>query len=68
MSISDVSLALWLIFRTHDVANGAAIQDYLQQLSGQRTVPNIFIKGQHLGGCDDLFAAKSSGKLEKLLA
>ena len=50
------------------LANGAAIQDYLQKKSGQRTVPNIFINEEHIGGCDDLFAAKSSGKLDKLLA
>ena len=50
------------------LANGAAIQDYLQKKSGQRTVPNIFINQEHIGGCDDLFAAKSSGKLDKLLA
>ncbi|KAG2219955.1 hypothetical protein INT45_002169 [Circinella minor] len=49
-------------------ANGAAIQDYLQKKSGQRTVPNIFINEEHIGGCDDLFAAKSSGKLNKLLS
>ncbi|ORY92154.1 thioredoxin-like protein [Syncephalastrum racemosum] len=49
-------------------ADGAAIQAYLQELSGQRTVPNIFINGKHVGGCDDLFEAKSSGKLQQLLA
>ncbi|KAI8364074.1 thioredoxin-like protein [Blakeslea trispora] len=46
---------------------GAAIQQYLQDKTGQRTVPNIFINQQHIGGCDDLFSAKSSGKLQKLL-
>ncbi|KAI8364664.1 glutaredoxin-1 [Radiomyces spectabilis] len=46
---------------------GSAIQQYLAQLTGQRTVPNIFINGEHIGGCDSLLAIKSSGKLVKLL-
>lgn len=36
-------------------------------LSGRRTVPQIFINNQHIGGCDDLTALASSGKLDKLL-
>ncbi|KAF9160624.1 hypothetical protein DFQ26_005317 [Actinomortierella ambigua] len=47
---------------------GAAIQAYLQEKTGQRTVPNIFIGQEHIGGCDDLFKLKSSGKLDALLA
>ncbi|KAF9903514.1 glutaredoxin [Linnemannia zychae] len=46
---------------------GADVQDYLQKKTGQRTVPNIFINSQHLGGNSDLVAAKESGKLDKLL-
>ncbi|WFD24830.1 hypothetical protein MEQU1_003536 [Malassezia equina] len=46
---------------------GADIQAYLQQKTGQRTVPNIFVHGQHLGGCDDLLRAQQNGELEKLL-
>lgn len=47
---------------------GAAIQQYLHDKTGQRTVPNIFIAGQHVGGCDSLFAAKANGSIKKLLA
>ncbi|TPX45103.1 hypothetical protein SeMB42_g03267 [Synchytrium endobioticum] len=46
---------------------GQQIQDYLYQKTQQRTVPNIFIREQHVGGCDDLHSAKASGKLESLL-
>ncbi|KAJ1937691.1 Glutaredoxin, partial [Linderina macrospora] len=38
-------------------ANGSAIQAYLAELSKQRTVPNVFVKGHHVGGCDDTLAA-----------
>ncbi|KAI1314957.1 glutaredoxin [Mortierella claussenii] len=47
--------------------NGHEIQEYLLKKTGQRTVPNIFIHGQHVGGNSDLVAAKESGKLDILL-
>ena len=39
----------------------------LQRSGGRRTVPQIFINDQHVGGYDDLVAADRSGKLAKLL-
>jgi glutaredoxin 3 len=36
--------------------------------SGRRTVPQIFIGEQHVGGSDDLAALEAAGKLEPLLA
>ncbi|KAI8143563.1 thioredoxin-like protein [Fennellomyces sp. T-0311] len=65
--LQDLGVEFFVIELDKD-ANGAAIQDYLHKKTGQRTVPNIFIKEQHIGGCDDLFAAKSSGKLDQLLS
>lgn len=35
--------------------------------SGRSTVPQIFINGQHIGGCDDMYALESQGQLDKLL-
>lgn len=35
--------------------------------SNRRTVPQIFINGQPIGGCDDLHALNSSGQLDQLL-
>lgn len=35
---------------------------------GRRTVPQIFVdKDHHIGGCDDLYALESQGKLDELL-
>lgn len=39
----------------------------MEQLSGRRTVPQIFINGQHIGGCDDLYALEAQHKLDALL-
>jgi glutaredoxin 3 len=35
--------------------------------SGRRTVPQIFIGGTHVGGCDDLYDLDARGGLDKLL-
>jgi glutaredoxin 3 len=40
----------------------------LAKSNGRKTIPQIFINGQHIGGCDDLYALNSAGKLDALLA
>ena len=37
------------------------------QKSGRRTVPQIWINGRHVGGCDDLYALERAGELDPLL-
>jgi glutaredoxin 3 len=39
----------------------------MQQKSGRRTVPQIWIGERHVGGCDDLYALDRQGKLDPLL-
>ena len=43
------------------------IQEALQDLSNQRTVPNVFVGGKHVGGNDDTQAAARDGTLQELL-
>ncbi|WP_411018623.1 glutaredoxin, partial [Salmonella sp. s29873] len=43
--------------------NGSAIQDALQQITGQRSVPNVFIGGSSIGGGDDTARLHRSGEL-----
>ena len=46
----------------------AALRDtMLARSGGRRTVPQIFVNDQHVGGYDDLVAADRSGKLKQLL-
>ncbi len=40
----------------------------MMQLTGRRTVPQIFIGERHVGGCDDLMALDARGELLPLLA
>jgi glutaredoxin 3 len=41
----------------------------MAQLSGGRTTfPQIFIGGEHIGGCDEMLALERAGKLDPLLS
>jgi glutaredoxin 3 len=40
----------------------------IQRANGRTTVPQIFIDGQHIGGCDDLHALDRAGRLDELIA
>eukprot|EP00546_Thalassionema_frauenfeldii_P004405 CAMPEP_0178913414 /NCGR_PEP_ID=MMETSP0786-20121207/10828_1 /TAXON_ID=186022 /ORGANISM="Thalassionema frauenfeldii, Strain CCMP 1798" /LENGTH=146 /DNA_ID=CAMNT_0020586151 /DNA_START=75 /DNA_END=515 /DNA_ORIENTATION=+ len=55
------------VIELDEVDDGPAIQDILTELSGQRTVPNVFVNGKHLGGNDDTQDAVKSGKLKEML-
>jgi glutaredoxin 3 len=39
-----------------------------ERANGRRSVPQIFINDQHIGGCDDIYALERQGKLDALLA
>lgn len=56
-----------LVLQLNQMEDGAEIQEALTEITGQRTVPNIFILGEHIGGNSDLQALEASGKLDALL-
>ncbi len=39
-----------------------------ERANGGRSLPQIFIDDQHIGGCDDMYALEAAGKLDPLLA
>lgn len=43
------------------------LSEMLERSNGRKTIPQIFINGQHIGGCDDLYALDGAGKLDALL-
>ena len=43
------------------------LRDHMMQITGRRTVPQIFIGQTHVGGCDDLMALDAKGGLVPLL-
>jgi glutaredoxin 3 len=46
---------------------GGARQEMVQKAGGRTSVPQIFINGRHVGGCDDLYALDGRGELDRLL-
>lgn len=42
--------------------------EMVERAGGRMTVPQIFINGRNVGGCDDLMALEQQGKLDELLA
>ena len=40
----------------------------VERASGRTTVPQIFIRGRHIGGCDELMALERAGRLDELIA
>ncbi|MDP3139717.1 MAG: glutaredoxin 3 [Burkholderiaceae bacterium] len=48
-----------------DLVDGERVK--MMELTGRRTVPQIFIGDTHVGGCDDLMALDRSGELLPLL-
>jgi glutaredoxin 3 len=51
-----------------DVSQDAQLREEMMHKSGgRRSVPQIFINDQHIGGCDDLYALEQKGALDPLL-
>ena len=44
-----------------------AARAHMMEITGRRTVPQIFIGETHVGGCDDLIALDAKGELVPLL-
>lgn len=56
-------------FTEHDITMGGPRRaEMLSRTSGRTTVPQIFIGGRHIGGCDDLIALDRAGRLDALLS
>lgn len=43
-------------------------EEMIERSNGGRTFPQIFVGGQHIGGCDDMVALDRAGKLDPMLA
>ena len=55
-------------FQEIEAPQGTAERAQSHARSGRTSVPQIFIDGQHIGGCDELMALDRAGKLDALLA
>lgn len=59
--------ASFKIIELDSESDGAELQSALAKWTGQRSVPNIFIGGNHIGGKADLLKKNAEGKLIPLL-
>lgn len=56
-------------FTEIDVSGDAQLRDQMiERAHGRMTVPQIFVGTTFVGGCDELYALESAGKLDPLLA
>ena len=56
-------------FTEIDVSRDPALRSKMTaRAGGSHTVPQIFIDGTHVGGCDDIHALDHAGKLDPMLA
>ncbi|KAI8056180.1 thioredoxin-like protein [Syncephalis plumigaleata] len=66
--IAELGLTVKLFVLELDVEpNGAEIQNALLEISGQRTVPNIYINGKHVGGCDNVIQLQKDPQRQREL-
>lgn len=55
-------------FEETDVTwNPGKRSEMMQRANGRHSVPQIFIDGEHIGGCDDLYALDAAGGLDAKL-
>ncbi|KAG4982018.1 hypothetical protein AAZX31_10G039900 [Glycine max] len=58
-----------LVFELDEMGpQGPQLQKVLERITGQHTVPNVFIGGKHIGGCTDTLKLYRKGELEPLLS
>jgi len=67
-SAMDLLKKKGVTFEQIDVSAGGEAQAAMAvKANGRSSVPQIFIGESHIGGCDDLYALDSAGKLDPLL-
>jgi monothiol glutaredoxin len=55
-------------FKGIDVLTDPAIREGVKQFSNWPTIPQVYVKGEFVGGCDIMREMYASGELQKLLA
>ncbi|KAF8088018.1 hypothetical protein N665_0557s0018 [Sinapis alba] len=55
------------VLELDEISDGGEIQSALSKWTRQSTVPNVFIKGKHIGGCDRVMESNQKGKLVPIL-
>ncbi|XP_010764044.1 thioredoxin reductase 3-like, partial [Notothenia coriiceps] len=70
VTVKDLFKELKLEFNAVEldlIEDGTNFQDMLLEMTGQKSVPNVFINKTHVGGCDKTLQAHKDGSLQQLL-
>eukprot|EP00118_Oscarella_pearsei_P028743 m.2815 g.2815 ORF g.2815 m.2815 type:complete len:123 (+) comp8922_c0_seq1:1032-1400(+) len=62
-TLKDVGLKDFTVHELDERDDGEPLQNILAEMTGGRTVPRVFVKGEFIGGCDDTIKLKKSGEL-----
>ncbi|HSV30061.1 MAG TPA: glutaredoxin 3, partial [Candidatus Omnitrophota bacterium] len=54
-------------YKEIDASDDAIRTAMVKRAGGRMTVPQIFINGEHVGGCDDLYSLEAAGELDPML-
>lgn len=66
-AVMDVFGSLGVPFETRDVLSDPELRDGIKQYTNWQTIPQIFIKGEFIGGCDIVRDLYQRGELQKMV-
>jgi monothiol glutaredoxin len=66
--VMDVFQSLGVTYKTYDVLEDSLIREGVKQFTQWPTIPQIFIKGEFIGGYDIVKEMYQKGELQKMLA
>lgn len=66
-AVMDVFGAIGAPFETRDVLSDPELRDGIKQFTNWPTIPQIFIKGEFIGGCDIVRDLFQRGELQKMV-
>ena len=65
---AEILRRLGVKFQAYDVLQDAALRDGIKQYANWPTIPQLYVDGEFVGGCDIVRSMYESGELEKLVS
>ena len=65
---AEILKRLGVEYQSYDVLSDPALREGIKQFSNWPTVPQLYVNGEFVGGCDIMRSMYESGELEKVVA
>jgi len=65
---AEILRRLGVKFQSYDVLQDPALRDGVKQYANWPTIPQLYVDGEFVGGCDIVRSMYESGELEKLVS